>query len=53
MRLSNFISAHLSSSTLGSLNIPLLLTGARGSGKSSSIRRVAEDLAVHVVEVSL
>lgn len=52
-RLSNYITAHLSTASLMSFNIPLLLTGARGSGKSSSVRRTAEDLGIHVVEVSL
>jgi hypothetical protein len=52
LRLKNFISAHLSTSSFMSFNIPLLLTGARGAGKASLIRRVAAELGVHVVEVS-
>jgi len=51
LRLKNFLSAHLSTSSFMSFNIPLLLTGARGAGKASLIRRVAAELGVHVVEV--
>lgn len=34
-----------------SFNIPLLLTGARGSGKATAIKRKAGDAGVNVIEV--
>jgi MoxR-like ATPase len=39
-------------STQFALVVPILLTGARGSGKTSLVAHVAEELGVHLVEVS-
>lgn len=51
----NGVRAALRSSSLSAqfaLVVPVLLTGARGSGKASLVKHVAEGLGVHLVEVS-
>jgi Holliday junction resolvasome RuvABC ATP-dependent DNA helicase subunit len=51
----NGVRAALRSSSLSAqfaLVVPILLTGARGSGKASLVSHVAEELGVHLVEVS-
>lgn len=50
----NGVRAALKSSSLSTqfaLVVPILLTGARGSGKASLVSHVAEDLGVHLIEV--